>query len=176
MRDLESWVNQAYTPAYRTACLILGNQADAEEAVQDAFLRAWRFRDAVRRDEDVAPWLYRVLVNACHSKLRKEIPHRSRRSTGDELDELACRSPSPEALAATADLAARVRAALAALPEHLRVPVVLRYYAGLNEREIARVIGRRPGTVKSRLHEARRRLAGDVRLGALHAPAEGGTP
>lgn len=176
MRDLESWVEQAYAPAYRTACLILGNRADAEEAVQDAFLRAWWFRDSVRRDADVAPWIYRVLVNACHSKLRKEIPHRSHTSTGEELDELACRSPSPEALAAAADLGARVRAVLADLPEHLRVPVVLRYYAGLSEREIASVIGRRPGTVKSRLHEARRRLAGDIRLGELRTQAEGGRP
>jgi RNA polymerase sigma-70 factor (ECF subfamily) len=49
----------------------------------------------------------------------------------------------------------------------LRVPVVLRYYADLSERDIARAIGRRQGTVKSRLHEARRRLADDPSLSAL---------
>lgn len=174
MRDLDSWVCDAYTPAYRTACLILGNPADAEEAVQEAFLRAWRFREAVRHDADMAPWLYRVLVNACYSKLRNEVRHRSRSSAVDDLDELASPSRSPEAAAGAADLAARVRAVLAELPEHLRVPVVLRYYVGLSERDIARVIRRRPGTVKSRLHEARRRLAEDSRLGALRAPAEGG--
>jgi RNA polymerase sigma-70 factor (ECF subfamily) len=52
-----------------------------------------------------------------------------------------------------------VARALKDLPLHLRVVVVLRYYADLNEREIAIAIGRKPGTVKSRLHEARRRLA-----------------
>jgi RNA polymerase sigma factor (sigma-70 family) len=52
-------------------------------------------------------------------------------------------------------------AALQRLPASLRVPIVLRYYADLSERDIALAIGRRQGTVKSRLHEARRRLAGD---------------
>jgi RNA polymerase sigma-70 factor (ECF subfamily) len=56
--------------------------------------------------------------------------------------------------------------ALARLPEHLRVPVVLRYYTGLTEREIAIAIQRRPGTVKSRLHDARRLLAEDAALAA----------
>jgi len=53
--------------------------------------------------------------------------------------------------------------ALANLPEQLRIPVVLRYWVGLTEKEIATAISRRPGTVKSRLHEARERLSGDLR-------------
>jgi RNA polymerase sigma-70 factor (ECF subfamily) len=53
------------------------------------------------------------------------------------------------------------------------VPVVLRYYADLSERDIARAIGRRQGTVKSRLHEARRRLAADPSLSALAFMGEG---
>ena len=64
-------------------------------------------------------------------------------------------------------MAGTVVAALQRLPVALRVPVVLRYYADLSERDIARAIGRRPGTVKSRLHEARRRLAADPALSAL---------
>ncbi len=58
-------------------------------------------------------------------------------------------------------------AVLDTLPESLRIPVILRYYAQLTETEIARAIGRRPGTVKSRLHEARRRMADDETLRAL---------
>jgi predicted RNA polymerase sigma factor len=54
------------------------------------------------------------------------------------------------------------------LPDHLRVPVILRYWTGLSEHQIAQAIGRRPGTVKSRLHEARRRLAQDPTLLSLH--------
>ena len=64
-------------------------------------------------------------------------------------------------------MADTVLAALQRLPVSLRVPVVLRYYADLSERDIAVAIGRRQGTVKSRLHEARRRLAGDPSMVAL---------
>jgi RNA polymerase sigma-70 factor (ECF subfamily) len=162
--DLADWLEEGYAPAFRTACLILHNRADAEEAVQEAFLRAWRFRAAVPSGEGVQPWLYRVVVNACLSKLRSD----SRRSAEREIGVDATEDGIGPEGAVLADLAQRmVVAALADLPEHLRVVVALRYYAGLSEREIASVIGRRPGTVKSRLHEAKTRLATDRRLVGL---------
>lgn len=167
MGDLERWLALGYAQAYRTACLILRNPADAEEAVQEAYLRAWRFRAAVRDDEAVRPWLYRVLVNTCCSKLRRELAHRDRATGPAALDTLPYDGPGPEALSGKAELAGAVGRAVSGLPEHLRIPVVLRYYAELSEREVATAIRRRPGTVKSRLHEARRRLAADPTLAAL---------
>ena len=174
--ELRSWVAEGYPAAYRTACLILGNRADAEEALQEAYLRAWRFRASLPTGEGARPWLYRVLVNACVSKGRAEGRHRGRAAGPDGLDDRPAPDVPPETSAERDDTARRVARALADLPEHLRVPVVLRYWTGLSEREIATAIARRPGTVKSRLHEARRRLAEDPTLGAL-APdiAEGGT-
>jgi RNA polymerase sigma-70 factor (ECF subfamily) len=73
----------------------------------------------------------------------------------------------PEQRAERTEVAEIVLEALQRLPMSLRVPVVLRYYADLSERDIALAIGRRQGTVKSRLHEARRRLAADPALSAL---------
>ena len=153
---LEGWLEAGYTTSFRTACLILGNRADAEEAVQEAYLRAWRFRDSLPSGVDGRKWLFRVVVNTCNSKLRKEIPHRDRRARDEALDVL----PSGGDAARDADEANDVITALRDLPVHLRVVVVLRYYADLSEREIATAIGRPAGTVKSRLHEARRLLAG----------------
>jgi RNA polymerase sigma-70 factor (ECF subfamily) len=167
--ELETWLGEGYARAYRTACVILRNPADAEEAVQEAYLRAWRFRDALPAGDGHRPWLYRVLVNTCYSRLRSEIPRRQRNAGADALDGLASGTPSPEAAATDHERAETVRRALDDLPEHLRVVVVLRYWAGLSEREIATAVRRRPGTVKSRLHEARRRLAADDSLGALTA-------
>ncbi len=69
--DLAGWMAEAYPPAYRTAYLILRNRSDAEEAVQDAFLRAWRFRSTLRERGALDGWLYRVVVNACCSTLRR---------------------------------------------------------------------------------------------------------
>jgi RNA polymerase sigma-70 factor (ECF subfamily) len=152
---LEEWLEDRYTTSFRTACLILGNRQDAEEAVQEAFLRAWRFRDSLPSGADCRRWLYRVVVNTCYSKLRTEIPHRDRRSDEQHLDGLAGGTDDAGDLVCSHD----VLRALQDLPIALRVVVVLRYYADLSEREIATAIGRPPGTVKSRLHEARRRLA-----------------
>src|SRR5215469_17315965 len=165
--QLAEWLEEGYVPSFRTACLILGNRSDAEEAVQEAFLRAWRFRDSLTDVPSIRPWLYRVVVNSCYSKLRREIPHRDRRAGDAPLAQLAAEGAGPEANAERGEIADTVLAALARLPLSLRVPVVLRYYADLSERDIARAIGRRQGTVKSRLHEARRRLAADPALGAL---------
>ena len=163
---LEAWLESGYAPAYRTAWLILRDRADAEEAVQEAFLRAWRFRAAIPDSDTLGPWLYRVVVNACLSKLRTERRHRDRRAPleGDLRGDAGL---DPELLAVAGEASRLVGDALARLPEHLRVVVALRYYAGLSEREIAGVIHRRPGTVKSRLHDARSRLSADPDLVAL---------
>lgn len=85
MNDLEVWLEECYPRSFRTACLILGNRFDAEEAVQEAYLRAWRFRTSLTSEPDIKPWLYRIVVNSCYSKLRREIPHRDRRSGEDAL-------------------------------------------------------------------------------------------
>jgi RNA polymerase sigma-70 factor, ECF subfamily len=168
--ELADWLEDGYVASFRTACLILGNRADAEEAVQDAYLRAWRFRDSLSSVPSIKPWLYRVVVNACYSKLRTEIPHRDRRAADEPLTHLPEHGEGPEEGAVHGEVAGTVLAALARLPLSLRIPVVLRYYADLSERDIALAIGRRPGTVKSRLHEARRRLAADPALSSLVDP------
>jgi RNA polymerase sigma-70 factor (ECF subfamily) len=169
-QSLEGWLEESYIPSFRTACLILGNRADAEEAVQEAFLRAWRFRDSLASVPSIKPWLYRVVVNSCYSKLRTEVPHRDRRANADPLDQMASGDRAPLEAAEQQEVADTVLDALRKLPVALRVPVVLRYYADLSERDIAHAIGRRQGTVKSRLHEARRRLAEDPALQALAGP------
>ncbi|MGH9122620.1 MAG: RNA polymerase sigma factor, partial [Acidimicrobiales bacterium] len=133
----------------------------------EAFLRAWRFRASMPAGESMKPWLYRVVVNTCCSKLRSEAPHRSHRADGAGLDDLISTVIEPSAAAEQASSNAALLAAIGELPEHLRIPVILRYWSGLSEKEIATAIGRRPGTVKSRLHEARQRLAAEPSVNAL---------
>jgi RNA polymerase sigma-70 factor (ECF subfamily) len=163
--ELRTWLEDGYASSVRTAYLILGNRPDAEDAVQESFLRAWKFRDSLVTGASFKPWLYRVVVNTCNSKLRKEIPHRSRRQADDDLEDVAVIEDRISQVAETND----VMTALTDLPAHLRIVIVLRYYADLSERDIAAVIGRQPGTVKSRLNEARRRLA-------LHPALQSETP
>ncbi len=153
--ELRAWLSEGYARSVRTAYLILGNRPDAEDAVQEAYLRAWKFRDSVAERASFKPWLYRVVVNTCNSKLRKEIPHRDRRASENDRATLQYVEDPISRIALTHD----VMSALADLPAHLRIVIVLRYYADLSEHDIAQVISRQPGTVKSRLSEARRRLA-----------------
>jgi RNA polymerase sigma-70 factor (ECF subfamily) len=174
---LGDWVQGRYARAYRTAVLICGNRADAEESVQDAFLRVWRFRDALPAGAKRDAWLYRVLVNACYSKLRQEVPRRERERSRLGTDaETMTSAASPELAAEQSAVAQTLDQTLRDLPDALRVVVVLRYYADLSEREIATAIRRRPGTVKSRLNEARRRLAADARLAGYGPDAEDAMP
>ena len=172
MDDLDAWLKRDYATAYRTACLVLRDPIEAQDAVQEAFLRVWRFRDSVPAGEARKAWLYRVVVNACMSRLRAE-KSRTGKDSGDlGLETLADASPTPYDAAEHSQLAGDVVAALADLPESLRVPVVLRFYVGLSEKEIAVAIDRRPGTVKSRLYDAKQRLALDPRLSAWVTPQE----
>src|ERR1035438_6962946 len=140
--ELRTWLEDGYASSVRTAYLILGNRPDAEDAVQESFLRAWKFRDSLVTGSSFKPWLYRVVVNTCNSKLRKEIPHRLRRRSEDDLDDVATIDDPMGKVALSND----VMSALKDLPAHLRVVVVLRYYADLSEHDIALVIGRQPGT------------------------------
>lgn len=170
--DLEEWLRRDYPLAYRTACLVLRDPVDAQDAVQEAFVRVWRFRDAVPAGDGRRAWLYRVVVNACVSRVRAERARTGRDVGEDAFAVLEDPAPSPDDRAELSALAGDVLAALTTLPESLRVPLVLRYYAGLSEKEIAVAIDRRPGTVKSRLYDARQRLAQDPRLAAWASPEE----
>src|ERR1700683_2860969 len=102
---LEDWLEHGYAVSFRTACLILGNRADAEEAVQEAFLRAWRFRDSLTSVPSIKPWLYRVVVNSCYSKLRQEIPHRDHRASAETLAQLPGLGNDPDTLAERTEVA-----------------------------------------------------------------------
>src|ERR1700683_1133036 len=114
-------LKHGYVASFRTACLILGNRSDAEEAVQDAYLRAWRFRDSLSGVPSIRPWLYRVVVNSCYSKLRQEIPHRDRRAADDPLASL----PEPAAGTDPATRAEQGEGAEGVLAAPVRPPPLL---------------------------------------------------
>jgi RNA polymerase sigma-70 factor (ECF subfamily) len=144
--------------AYRAAWLVLRDADLAQEAVQEAFLRIWRFRSALPAADAIRPWLYRVVVNTAITALRRERSREAREAIAAR-EHVATVDPTDSSVREWT-----VADALADLPEHLRVVIVLRYWVGLSEKEIATAISRRPGTVKSRLHDARSRLSLDVRV------------
>ena len=136
--------------AYQLATRILGNRGDAEDAVNEAALRAWGSFDRLRDHGAFRPWLTRIVVNVCRNNLR----HR-RVLQIDPLGE----DDRPAADSFEGGLLRDgVARALGCLGAEQRVVVVLRYWNDLAIDEIARIVGVPSGTVKWRLYAANRRI------------------
>ena len=141
------------------ASRITGNRGDAEEIVQEAFLRAWlkapTWLDRADRAGGAAltTWLGRVVVNLCLDRKRRSVP-----APLEAAAEVA--DPSPDAFNATAsgETAARVAAAVGALPERQRAAIVLCHYEGVSNIEAAEMLDVTVGALESLLVRARKTL------------------
>ena len=137
---------------------LLDDPRDVEEAVQDTFVQAWRHRADFRSEAAVYTWLYRIATNAALMRLRR------RRHTTVSFDIAAAVDPTAfanDALTHHADRLTEideVRDALADLPEHYRLVVLLRDVDGLSNSEIALRLGLPITTVKAHLHRGRAAL------------------
>lgn len=151
--------------AFRTAYLIVRNAADAEEAAQDAFVKAYYALDRFRTAEPFRPWLLRIVSNEARN---------ARRSAG-RRERLALRSaerrgpedaaPSSDAAAIAHERRAALLSALERLSERDRMVIAYRYLLDLSEVETAAALGVRAGTVKSRLSRALARLRASLPAG-----------
>lgn len=140
---------------YNLAVRMLGNGADAEDAVQDTFLVAHRRLDSFRGDAALGTWLYRLAVNQCLDRLRSRAG-REQLAT-DSLDEPS-RLWQPAARADRPVERLDLKSAIARLPEGSRAVFVLHDVEGREHREIGTLLGISEGTSKSQLHKARMRL------------------
>ena len=142
-----------YSVAYR----VLGDRGLAEEATQQAFLKAWRAAESFDQNRELGPWLASIARRAAIDVYRREAVRVS-----DPLENVA---PGDPALAIEPEQAARydaweVRQAVEELPEDERQVVRLQHFEGLTHAEIAERLGVAVGTVKSRSFRAHKRLAG----------------
>ena len=143
---------------YGTAFLITIDRTLAEDQVQETLLSAWKGIRGFNRDRPFKPWIMRILVNVVLSHQRRRGVATVPLGPPDHPDS----SASPTESFETSEDHRRVRQALGCLsPEHREV-VVLRYFAELTVPQIARTMGVREGTVKSRLHRALGRLRQDL--------------
>ena len=166
-------VDQYKDVLFGTAVLMTGNRAVAEEQVQEALLSAWRGIKGFRRGSPVKPWLVRILVNAVLShKRRRVLPTVQLNGNGPDAPDLDIQDPA-ETLDALENRLALRRAIVSLSPDHRQV-VALRYFAGLTVPEVARSLGIREGTVKSRLHRALAVLQEQLDDPALEVPESTG--
>ena len=163
--DLRAWETIVRTHqgiAFRTAYVLTGSAADAEEAAQDGFVKAYRALGRFRRGASFRPWLLRIVANEAHNR-RRSAARRERLSLraaaearpGDAV-------PSPEAALLRGEARARLLAAVERLPDEHRDAIACRYFLELSEEETAAALGIRRGTVKSRLSRALERLRAEL--------------
>jgi RNA polymerase sigma-70 factor (ECF subfamily) len=138
---------------YNVACRLLGNPADAEDLVQEAFLQAHRKLDTFRGDAALGTWLHRLLVNLGLDHLRSRAGRAAQATSGIE-DVKVVPFTRPDSVGERIDLAH----AIAQLPEGSRAAFVLHDVEGLDHKEVAAVLGVSEGTSKSQLHKARLKL------------------
>jgi RNA polymerase sigma-70 factor, ECF subfamily len=156
-----------YLPAFqRIAFRKLGNAADAEDAVQDALLSAYKHVDQFQGGAQMSTWLTTIVINSARMQLRKRSRHIQvslDEPFGDEqqnfvAERIADDSPSPEDVCRESELQERVRQLLTQLSVPLRKAYQLRDVEGLTTREAALFLGVPDGTVKAQLARARARL------------------
>ena len=142
---LEELVDRHEDTLFRAALAILGDVQEAEDAVQDTFLRYLEKRPELRDGDHEKAWLLKVTANRCKSILRT----RRRRPTVELLDIY----PVPEE-----EGSRELMEAILTLPANQRLAVHLHYYEGYTSEEIGAILGQRPGTVRSHLSRAREAL------------------
>lgn len=148
--------------AYRLAGYLLGDAAEAQDAVQDALVKAWRNWSSLRDPDRFGPWLDRIVVNVCRDRMRR---HRTLQmvnldTAGEvESDDVFARMLVDDEVA---------RAVARLTPEH-RIVIVLRFWQDLAVEQVAERLGLPLGTAKSRLHYALKALSTELRRSSHEA-------
>lgn len=149
-------VRRHQSAVYNVARRLLGDRHEAEDAAQEAFLRAYRFLDRYDPHRPLRPWLQRIAVNVC---LNRPKSGQTERFLDEGLPPFTEPAPGPEAQTVIRERNARLRAELLRLPPRYRVVIELRHFQELSYEEIARELNRPLSDVKSDLFRARRLLA-----------------
>lgn len=159
-------IQEHQTIAFRTAYLITSSAADAEDAVQEALVKAYRALGRFRAGKPFRPWLLAIVANEARNR-RRSAGRRERlalRAAEDPLSGGAV--PSPEAAILEAEQCEELLAAVEGLREEDRLAIACRYFLGLSEEETAAALDWRRGTVKSRTSRALDRLRARMEGGA----------
>jgi RNA polymerase sigma-70 factor, ECF subfamily len=166
-RELQKVLSLSRPSFYRRALRLLGNSADAEDAVQEALLAAYKHLHQFRGQSQMSTWLTTIVCNCARMQLRKR-PGRIHVPLDESIGEderyfiserLADTRPSPEDECRNSELAAHLRKCTALLSPSLRRTFQLRVVDGLSIVETAQVLGLPHGTVKAQLARAQRKLA-----------------
>lgn len=184
MENEERWVEQLklgdiqafqklyekyHAKVYTTAFGMLGNEADAEDAVQEIFMKIYHKVATFDSRSNIGTWLYRIAVNFCIDLKRRSTVSRSKSLSVEEtlLNNLHDSRVEPEKTVISSEVQQLVRKAITHLSPKLRSVIVLRDLQGMTHMEIAEILGCSKGTVSSRLNRGRRKLRALIILAGL---------
>ncbi|MBJ7471381.1 MAG: sigma-70 family RNA polymerase sigma factor [Solirubrobacteraceae bacterium] len=142
---------------FRVALRMLGSQADAEDAAQEALVKAWRSIGRFRQGSAFGTWLYRIVTNHCLNVIAARRPT----MPWDEQRDADAGADPASAVQRRAELA-ELTASISALPAEQRAALVLREFEGLSYEEVAEVLQISLAAVKGRIHRARLTVAQDL--------------
>ncbi len=150
---------------YNLALRMTGNQEDAADLAQEAFIRVFRSISGFKEQSSFSTWIYRITTNVCLDEIRKRknrkvisIDEDIHMDDGEMKRQIVSDDPLPDEMAERAELRNIVNDAINSLPEDQKVVITLRDLNGLSYEEIAQVLGIPGGTVKSRINRARQAL------------------
>ncbi len=161
-REFEARLADSSALAFRVALGVLRNRDDAEDVAQEAFLRAYQSFSRLRDRERFRAWLVRIAWRLALDRIRST-HRREVRETSVMVQEQNAPERTVEDIRASREFEQRLARAMDALPEKLRVVMVLAAIEGHDMREVGTLLGISPGTVKSRLFHARKKLAERLR-------------
>lgn len=163
MAAFETLVQQHERLVYNLALRTLGNDADAQDAAQEAFIKAWTGLGSFRGDSKFSVWIYRLTNNVCLDMLRKRKNEAISLTMPDDEGEdttldIPDESSSPQRILEKKEQMEDLQKAIDTLPEDYRRVLLLREVSDLSYEEIAKVLDMDLGTVKSRIFRARKKL------------------
>ena len=155
---LEELVRRYSVRALRTAFLITRDRSSAEDIVQSAFLRVFERREQFQAGRPFEPWLLRIVINDALKLAQLTPPLPLEAVSQGHGPSLPSREPAPDEQLIAKETTEAIWHTLGRLSATQRAVIVMRYYLGMSEEEMAAELDCAPGTVKSRLHAARQRM------------------
>lgn len=158
---MESIKNELYSFAYR----LMGNREDAEDLLQESYFKAYKYFHQLRDTKKFKEWVFQITANQFRNQIKKK--KRERTYFVDDFSAVVNDKPqenveNPDKIFDEADLSDKVREAIDNLHPKMKTALVLFELQGFNIEEVANILGISPGTVKSRLHYARKRLRDEL--------------
>jgi RNA polymerase sigma-70 factor (ECF subfamily) len=159
--SFESLVERHSRSVFRVAYRLTGNDVDAEDVVQETFLRAYRQMDQFEARANFGTWLHRIAINCAYDLLRTRARHAARRDPGDPGEALAAAAapePGPDRRLLGSEIQSRIAGAMATLSPLERTAFTLRHFEQQSIEEIGRTLGLKSNATKHSIFRAVRKM------------------